>query len=324
MDHEATASEVEGSAVPDVRNTLQKRSASIFSLLRKHTAKAQLKRSRVGRILLSNSRAFRILMTGSLISMFGSRIAMIAFPMLVLRIEDSPFITGLVAFPIIALSMLLYKPAGVPVDRWNPQRVMLISELLRGFVIAPVDVRDGPATMNAAPPGFSWSDLNLLLRAEWSRSSPGSSYADSQLSVLDRPDGFGFWLGSAAAFVAVGSVCIAIALAEYRPPWPSAWFIAGATVTAIVRAMNEGNLSNVHHAFNLGKNWEDNLQRLAMLKGQGVLYDALRDAHAVIASMRRIPRRPSTQSASLHNLPHALKTVQRAEKAIIRELAKLG
>jgi hypothetical protein len=32
MDHEATASEVEGSAVPDVRNTLQKRSASIFSL----------------------------------------------------------------------------------------------------------------------------------------------------------------------------------------------------------------------------------------------------------------------------------------------------
>ena len=34
--------------------------------------------------------------------------------------------------------MLVYVPAGVLVDRWNPRRVMLISELLRGLVIASV------------------------------------------------------------------------------------------------------------------------------------------------------------------------------------------
>jgi hypothetical protein len=164
-----------------------------------------------------------------------------------------------------------------------------------------------------------------------------------------------------------------VTLAEYRPPWPSAWFIAGATVAAlgclcaarvmllhvvhitpfasiarrkvskwlrpvlrdmsgdlrqaadaIVRAMNDGNFSNVRHDFNLGENWENSRHRLVMLKDQGDLYDALRDAYACIASMRRIARRPGLQSAASHNLPRALETIHKAETAVIRELAKLG
>ena len=79
-------------------------------------------------------------MVGSSISMFGSRISTVAFPMLVLYINNSPFITGLVAFLVIAPTMLVYMPAGVLVDRWNPRRVMLASELLRGLVIASVVV----------------------------------------------------------------------------------------------------------------------------------------------------------------------------------------
>jgi MFS family permease len=43
--------------------------------------------------------------------------------------------TGLVAFAAIAPSVLVYIPAGVLVDRWNPRRVMLVSELLRGLAI---------------------------------------------------------------------------------------------------------------------------------------------------------------------------------------------
>jgi MFS family permease len=58
--------------------------------------------------------------------------------MLVLHLNNSPLITGLVAFAAIAPSMLVYIPAGVLVDRWNPRRVMLISELLRGIAIASV------------------------------------------------------------------------------------------------------------------------------------------------------------------------------------------
>jgi hypothetical protein len=47
------------------------------------------------------------------------------------------------------------------------------------------------------------------------------------------PDGCGFWLGTAAVCAALGAIGITIAVTEYRPPWPSAWFIAGAVVCAL-------------------------------------------------------------------------------------------
>jgi MFS family permease len=97
-------------------------------------------RSRTAGILLSGSTSFRTLMFGSSVSMFGSRISTVAFPMLVLHLNNSPLITGLVAFAAIAPSMLFYIPAGVLVDRWNPRRVMLGSEFLRGIAIASVVV----------------------------------------------------------------------------------------------------------------------------------------------------------------------------------------
>lgn len=109
-----------------------------FPLLQTRAAKALMARSRTVRVLLSSSPAFRLLMFGSSISMLGTRISTVAFPMLVLHLNNSPFTAGLVAFAAIAPSMLVYIPAGVLVDRWNPRRVMLASELLRGLVIASV------------------------------------------------------------------------------------------------------------------------------------------------------------------------------------------
>jgi len=72
--------------------------------------------------------------------MFGTRISTVAFPMLVLHLDNSPLIAGLVAFAAIAPSMLLYIPAGALVSRWNPWRVMLVSEWLRGLAIISVVV----------------------------------------------------------------------------------------------------------------------------------------------------------------------------------------
>jgi MFS family permease len=88
----------------------------------------------------TDNRAFGILMTGSSISMFGSRISAIAFPMLVLHLSGSPLIAGLVAFAAFAPGMLVYVPAGVLVDRWDPSRVMLACEVGRGISIAAVVV----------------------------------------------------------------------------------------------------------------------------------------------------------------------------------------
>jgi MFS family permease len=90
------------------------------------------------RRLLDRLPGFRIMMAGSSISMFGSRISTIAFPMLVLHLNNSPFIAGLVTCAAVAPSMLAYIPAGALVDRSNPRKVMLISELLRGIAIASI------------------------------------------------------------------------------------------------------------------------------------------------------------------------------------------
>src|SRR5262249_47565223 len=55
-------------------------------------------------------------------------------PMLVLGIKDSPLIAGFVTFAAIAPGVLLYMPAGAIVDRQDPRRVMLVSEISRGAV----------------------------------------------------------------------------------------------------------------------------------------------------------------------------------------------
>ena len=67
--------------------------------------------------------------------MLGSRISTIAFPVLVLNINRSPFIAGLVTCAGIAPSLLAYIPVGALVDRWDPWFVMLASEVMRGLAV---------------------------------------------------------------------------------------------------------------------------------------------------------------------------------------------
>jgi MFS family permease len=136
---ETTAKEAAKTVGPDARRTASnERDENNLPVLQTHYAVVLMAKSRIARKLLSRYPAFRILMIGSSISMFGSRISTVAFPMLVLVLNNSPLIAGLVAFAAIAPSMLVYVPAGVLVDRWNPRRVMLISEALRGLAIASV------------------------------------------------------------------------------------------------------------------------------------------------------------------------------------------
>jgi hypothetical protein len=80
-------------------------------------------------------------MAGTSVSMFGSRISTIAFPMLVLHLSGSPFTAGLVLFAAVVPSMLVYIPAGAVVDRCDPKRVMLVSEVGRGIAIGFVVVK---------------------------------------------------------------------------------------------------------------------------------------------------------------------------------------
>jgi MFS family permease len=72
--------------------------------------------------------------------MFGSRISVVAFPMLVLRLDGSPLVAGLVSCATILPGLLAYIPAGVLVDRWKPLRVLLVSEIGRGIASATIVV----------------------------------------------------------------------------------------------------------------------------------------------------------------------------------------
>jgi MFS-type transporter involved in bile tolerance (Atg22 family) len=110
------------------------RSVAAIPLAPAYAPERRAARWRPTRILPSNPGAFRILIFGSSISMLGTRISTLAFPMLVLGIKDSPLIVGVVAFAAIAPGVLLYMPAGAIVDRRDPRRVMLVSEISRGVV----------------------------------------------------------------------------------------------------------------------------------------------------------------------------------------------
>lgn len=82
--------------------------------------------------------AFRWLLGGSSVSMMGSRLTAIAYPMVVLYLGGSPVVAGLAVFAATAPSLLCYAPAGALVDRWDPRKTMLASEIGRGVAIGAI------------------------------------------------------------------------------------------------------------------------------------------------------------------------------------------
>jgi MFS family permease len=95
-------------------------------------------RGSVAGVPKGEDRAFRFLLFGSSMSLLGSRITTIAYPMLVLYLTGSPLDAGWVAFAVTAPSVLVYAPAGVLVDRWDSRRALLLSESGRGAVVTTV------------------------------------------------------------------------------------------------------------------------------------------------------------------------------------------
>ena len=88
---------------------------------------------------LRTNRRYRWLLGGSTLSMLGSRLTTIAYPLLVLAWGGSPFIAGLAVCVANAPSVLVYIPAGALVDRAaDPKRTLIIAEMARGLAIAVI------------------------------------------------------------------------------------------------------------------------------------------------------------------------------------------
>lgn len=79
-----------------------------------------------------------LLWSGQTVSMAGSNVSGLAFPLLVLALTHSPAQMGIVdavaAVPYVVLSL----PAGAFVDRWNRKRTMVLCDLGRALALATV------------------------------------------------------------------------------------------------------------------------------------------------------------------------------------------
>jgi predicted MFS family arabinose efflux permease len=88
---------------------------------------------------LRRNHAFQWLLGGSSVSMLGSRLTTIAYPLLILALHGSAAVAGLAVFAANAPSVLVYIPAGALVDRSaDPKRMLIIAEAVRGAAIAVI------------------------------------------------------------------------------------------------------------------------------------------------------------------------------------------
>ena len=91
-------------------------------------------------IPLWRNQNFLLLWSGQMISLTGTGISQLAYPLLVLALTHSPAQAGLVGalrgLPYIVLSL----PAGAFVDRWNRKRVMIVCDIGRGFAMVSIPV----------------------------------------------------------------------------------------------------------------------------------------------------------------------------------------
>lgn len=85
-------------------------------------------------------RAFRIFLVARTISWAGNAITVVALPLLVYQLSESPALTGLVAAGEAVPYLLFGLLAGALADRWDRKRAMVVTGGLSGIVMAAVPV----------------------------------------------------------------------------------------------------------------------------------------------------------------------------------------
>ncbi len=87
---------------------------------------------------LRRNRDFQVLWAGQVVSTLGSRISVVAFPLLVLAVTDSAAKAGLTVFVETLPLMLLMLPAGAFADRHDRKRIMVIADAARTLGMASI------------------------------------------------------------------------------------------------------------------------------------------------------------------------------------------
>ena len=79
-----------------------------------------------------------LLRSGQAVSIVGSRVSSIAFPLLVLALTHSPAQAGIVGFFNTLPNFLFTLPAGAFVDRWDRKRTMILCDTGRAMAIGSI------------------------------------------------------------------------------------------------------------------------------------------------------------------------------------------
>jgi MFS family permease len=89
---------------------------------------------------LWRNRDYMLLWSGQAVSVLGSNVSGIAYPLLILALTSSPAIAGF-AFATQALPYLIFSlPAGALVDRWNRKKVMILCDGGRACTLASIPI----------------------------------------------------------------------------------------------------------------------------------------------------------------------------------------
>jgi MFS family permease len=89
---------------------------------------------------LSRNKDYMLLWSGQIVSAVGSETSLIALPLLVLALTNSPVHAGLIGAVRLIPYVLLSLPAGALIDRWNRKRLMILCDTGRLIALGSVPV----------------------------------------------------------------------------------------------------------------------------------------------------------------------------------------
>src|SRR5436305_15164836 len=91
-------------------------------------------------IPLWRNRDYMLLWSGQMISSIGTRVSLLAFPLLILAITHSPAQAGLIAALRGLPYALFILPAGALIDHWDRKRVMILCDSGRALALGSIPV----------------------------------------------------------------------------------------------------------------------------------------------------------------------------------------
>ncbi|WP_308296144.1 MFS transporter [Streptomyces sp. ISL-96] len=116
---------------------------------------------------LRRNRDFLLLWSGAAVSLLGTRVAGVSYPLIVLWHTDSPLVMSAVSFAALLPLLLVQLPAGVLVDRWDRRRLMMVCESGRALALGSVAVTLATGRFSAvqlAAVAFLETSLAILYR----------------------------------------------------------------------------------------------------------------------------------------------------------------